>query len=62
MFIERATAKDFFSLQRSETSFVSRTIAENIALRWSATIEFIALSINISLLWSENNGSGALGT
>ena len=36
MFIERATPKDSSSLQRSETELDLRTIAGNIALRWSA--------------------------
>src|SRR6266403_5825350 len=35
---------------RSRVPFVG-----NIALRWSASIGFIALSINISLRWSETN-------
>lgn len=36
MFIERATAKKFSGLQRSETKSFHWTSAGNIALRWSA--------------------------
>jgi hypothetical protein len=61
MFIEKATTQDFFSLQRGETEVgLTHYSRRNIALRWSATIEFIALSINSSLRWSEMNGTVAL--
>ena len=51
MFIERATTRDFFSLQRSETHAIAGTLRSAGA----PLIEFIALSINISPLGRSNN-------
>lgn len=60
MFIERATRKKFFLRSSgAKHKLVSRTMAGNIALRWSASYWVIALSINIRLLWSHKLCHGA---
>jgi len=56
MFIESAASKEFFlTLAERNIVWSPRTNDREIALRWSAgVVELEALSINISLLWSEN--------
>ena len=54
MFIERATDKNSFSLQRSETSVDLTDHTETLRFAGARAIKLIALSIDISLLWSEN--------
>jgi hypothetical protein len=55
MFIESATAKNLSSLQRSETWFGYHVLTtETLRTVGARVIELEALSINISLAWSEN--------
>ena len=52
MFIERESKK--FLLAPAERNELVRTIAGNIALRWSAVV-LITVSINIWLRWSQSD-------